>query len=119
MAELKDLNEDVLEKLRKIGGEKFVNEMFRLFLEHVPGKIAAVVAAASAGDFAVVGAAVHSVKSSAGNIGAEQVFDIARQIEMLKPSEVDKSLAPMIIELEDAFSILHKKIDLMREETKA
>lgn len=114
MAKLKDLNEDVIEKLRKVGGEKFVGEMLELFLEHVPGKVAAAVAGGAAGDFAEVKAAVHSVKSSAGNIGAEQVSDIARKIEMLEPSEVEKSLPPLILELEDAFNRLRKILERLK-----
>ena len=119
MAELQDLNEDAIEKLRKIGGEKFVDEMLGLFLEHVPGKVAAAVAGASAGDFAVVEAAVHSVKSSAGNIGAERVFDIASRIELLEASEVEKSLPPLIIELEGAFSRLLGILEKVKKGTKA
>lgn len=118
-AELQDLNEDVIDKLRTIGGEKFVAEMFDLFLKHVPGKVAAAVAGAAAGNFVEVKAAVHSVKSSAGNIGAEQVLDIARQIEALESSDVEMSLPPLIIELEAAFIILKKKIELFQEGTKA
>lgn len=119
MAELQDLNEDIIEKLRKIGGDKFVDEMFDLFLQHVPGKVAAAVAGANAGDFAVVEAAVHSVKSSSGNIGAERVFDIAKRIEMLEASEVEKSLPPLIIELEGAFSRLRGILEEVQKGTKA
>lgn len=119
MAELQDLNENAIEKLRKIGGEKFVDEMLALFLEHVPVKVAAAVAAASAGDFAMVEAAVHSVKSSSGNIGAERVFDIANRIEMLEVPEVEKSLPPLIIELEGAFSRLRGILEKVKKGTKA
>ncbi|MCH8327616.1 MAG: Hpt domain-containing protein [Candidatus Marinimicrobia bacterium] len=119
MAELQDLNENVLEKLRKLGGEKFVGEMLALFLKHVPGKVAAAVAGANAGDFAVVEAAVHSVKSSSGNIGAERVFDIANRIELLEGSEVEKFLPSLIIELEESFSRLRGILEKVKKGTKA
>lgn len=35
-----DLDESVLAKLGKIGGDQFVGELIGLFLEHVPTKIA-------------------------------------------------------------------------------
>ena len=119
MAELQDLNEDAIEKLRKIGGEKFVDEMFSLFLKHVPGKVEAAVAGANAGDLAAVKAAVHSVKSSSGNIGAERVFDIASRIELLAAPEAVNSLPSLIIELEETFSVLHKKLETLQEGSKA
>lgn len=119
MAKLQDLNEDVIEKLRKIGGERFVDEMFELFLKHVPGEVAATVAGANNGDFAAVKAATHSLKSSAGNIGAEQVSDIARKIELLEPSEAKESLPSLIIELEDAFNRLREILESVVKGKKA
>ena len=56
--------------LEEMGGAEFVDEIVVLFRESVPDTLRAARAARDEGDVAAVGAAAHSIKSSAANLGA-------------------------------------------------
>ena len=70
-----------IERLRKLGGPAFVAEMIDLFGQYVPGRLAAARDALKSGDLPALAKAVHPLKSSAGNVGARRMLDLARQIE--------------------------------------
>ena len=114
MTGLPDLNDDVLDKLGRSYGAKFVKELIGLFLEHVPKNINAAVAAEKAGDLVALERAVHSVKSSAGNIGAEALLEIAGEIEKLASQGRSDALTPLMRRLESAFSILSTRLKLRK-----
>ena len=116
MAELPDLNEDVLDKLGRSYGPKFVSELISLFLEHVPKNINAALAAEKAGDLVALERAVHSVKSSAGNIGAEALLELTGKIEHLASQGKVEPLAPLMRRLEAAFSRLCTRLELRKNE---
>ncbi|NLG60901.1 MAG: hypothetical protein GX539_01555 [Candidatus Cloacimonetes bacterium] len=67
-----------LERVQRIGGLQLVQRMIRAFLEHVPARVDALLASASALDAA---RAAHAIKSSAGNLGLERLRLIVREIE--------------------------------------
>ena len=114
MTDLPDLNDDVLDKLGRSYGAKFVRELIGLFLEHVPKNIGAAVAAEKAGDLVAVARATHSVKSSAGNIGAEALLEIAGEIEKLASQGRTESLSPLMRRLESAFSRLSTRLEMRK-----
>ncbi len=116
MAELPDLNEEVLDKLGRSYGAKFVNELIGLFLEHVPKNINAALAAEKAGDLVALERSVHSVKSSAGNIGAEVLLDLAGKIEQLASKGRMESIPPLMRRLEAAFSRLCTRLESRKNE---
>ena len=60
---------DVLEKLRIVGGPKLVRELVELFLKYAPERLSASRAGIEAGDLAAAQRALHSLKSSAGQLG--------------------------------------------------
>lgn len=57
-------------RLRGFGGDNLVARMVEIFASTAPGRLDAAHHAASAGDCAGVRAALHSLKSSAGQLGA-------------------------------------------------
>jgi HPt (histidine-containing phosphotransfer) domain-containing protein len=75
------LDTAAIAKLRQLGGEKFVADMAALFFQYAPQRLAAACAASQAGDLQAVEKAVHALKSSAGQIGARRVEELATQIE--------------------------------------
>jgi HPt (histidine-containing phosphotransfer) domain-containing protein len=56
-----------------------------------------------AGDLEGVERAAHSIRSSAGNVGAEELRDIASKIEMLASKRDHAGLHPLLADLEQAF----------------
>lgn len=69
------------DRLRRIGGGKLLAQMIDLFLKHGPERIGAIRSAAAAGDAAALERAAHTLKSSAGNLGAGALQDAAARAE--------------------------------------
>jgi HPt (histidine-containing phosphotransfer) domain-containing protein len=102
MPEYQDLDHTVLEKMRNLGGDKFIGELIDLFLEHVPKKLEEALAGEKSGDLDAVERAVHSIKSSAGNLGAINIQYLAGQIEQLAADRQGDAIPPLMRELEAA-----------------
>lgn len=93
-----------IERLHKLGGKEFVGQMIDLFLEYAQTKIAEARKAGAAGDFAGVAKAVHPVKSSAGNVGAKRVQELAAQLEQRAKQQRGEDVNRLLAELETAFA---------------
>ena len=98
------LDEVTLEKLRTLGGEKFVAEMIEIFFRYVPTKLAEARAAEAAGDLDALQHAVHPLKSSAGNLGAAAMKDIAVRIEQLAMEKNGGPIPGLMRGLEAAYA---------------
>ena len=59
-------------------------EVLQLFLEEVPPRIARLRNAWPAGNIEEVHRAAHSLKGSAGNIGARRLYDVCRQLDDIR-----------------------------------
>jgi HPt (histidine-containing phosphotransfer) domain-containing protein len=60
---------DVLERLRVVGGPRLVRELIELFMRYAPERIAIAKAGIEQGDLGATQRALHSLKSSAGQLG--------------------------------------------------
>ena len=87
MNELPTLDPAALQRLRRIGGTKLLGEMLDLMLVEGPRRVQAAVAGAQAGSARDVAQAVHSLKTSAGNLGALALQHQAEQIEVLATAD--------------------------------
>ncbi len=85
-----ELNPEAIDRLRDLGGQVLVQRMVELFIKNVPARVLAARQALDKGDASGVEHAVHSIKSSAGNIGAESLMDLAGRAERA----AEGSLAP-------------------------
>ena len=92
-----------LDRLRHLGEDKLVKEMIELYLDYAPKMLHNALAGEQAGDCLAIEHAVHSLKSSAGHIGASAVHDLARRLESLARNKEFDSLKPLLRELETAF----------------
>ena len=92
-----------IERLRKLGGDKFAGDMIDLFLSYVGGKIAEARQAQVMGNLAQVATATHAIKSSAGNVGALQVQALATQAEHSAKNAMKDAAAGEVAALERAF----------------
>ena len=115
MTDLQDLNETVLETLITNYGAKFADELIDLFLEYVPTNVTDAVAGEKSGELATIERAVHSIKSSAGNIGAEVLFQLAGEIEQLISEEDIASIPPRMRQFEAAFARLLPRLEMFRK----
>ena len=104
-----------LEQLRKLGGDSFAAEMIGVFLEYVAKKIAQGQQAYAAGDLAGVENALHPIKSSAGNVGARQIQELAARIEDLAKKRQGESLGVLLAEIDNAFQSAKPQFEQVRQ----
>lgn len=84
------LNPKVLASLRELdpdGGTALVRQIMQTFLDSSRERIEQLERAVAANDASGVAQAAHALKSSAANVGAVQLSDLFRQLEMLGRSE--------------------------------
>jgi HPt (histidine-containing phosphotransfer) domain-containing protein len=72
---------DRLQWLRDMGGADFLRRNIERFLDTVPPAIGAAQEACAAGDLEAVAGITRSLKASAGNIGAVNLYEMARRAE--------------------------------------
>lgn len=70
-----------VERLRRWGGEDLVREVLGLFLRETPERLMRMGTALAQSDLQETRNVAHSLKSSAGNIGATRVAELCRQLE--------------------------------------
>jgi two-component system sensor histidine kinase/response regulator len=89
---------DATRMLTQLSGDvELFRELGQLFLEVCPGQLAAVRAAVQAADCQRLAAAAHTLKGSAGTLGAEQVVASAEALERLaKAGEMDAVLTHLV-----------------------
>ena len=91
---------DALQRLERFGGRKLRDELTALFLAEAPTRIEAARRALAAGDAAGVRAAAHSLKSSAGQLGAVRIQRICDGLDSPRwPADVARAIADLGTEL--------------------
>ena len=117
MAEPESVDLSALDKLQKMGGDRFVRQMINLFVDFGGKKVKEARAALEDCDILGVEKCVHAIKSSAINLGARQVFDIAAEMEQLTREGGRETLPALQDRLEREFGLakdmLERKADEM------
>lgn len=111
MNEPSPLDPAALERLRRLGGDEFAAKMVALFLSYTAEKLAEARQALADGKLAAVAKAVHPIQSSAGNVGAGRVQELAARIESRASDAPGDSLAPLVSELAEAFEAVKLELD--------
>lgn len=78
------LDPEVINSLRQLsspGEPDVLSQVLLLFLDEVPRRMARLNAACQEGNATELQRVAHSLKGSAGNVGARRVFDLCRQID--------------------------------------
>jgi len=93
-----------IERLCRLGGNKFAGEMIDLFISYGGKKLVAAREAQQAGNLAALAEAAHPLKSSAGNVGAINVQTSAAQLEQSAREQKAGLAGTQLAELESAFA---------------
>ena len=96
MEEQPILDPAVLERLLGWIGRERVGQLVDLFLESSSGRIADLRAGLMDGEAQRIERAAHSLKSSAGNLGASRLHFLAAQIEELAAGGLSPSLKELV-----------------------
>ncbi len=113
MSDLIHVKSASLDRLREWGGEKLLSQMLQLFIENVGERLSQIDGGMADDDIDPVERGVHSLKSSAANVGAETVSLIAQEMESAaENSEWDRirELRPQLGEALDAALIELKSV---------
>lgn len=98
------LDPSALARLQEWGGEKLLGQMIRLFLENAPTRVEQIRGGLLRGDLAEAEKGAHSLKSSAANVGALRLRDVAAEMERAASGGASGDLTQLHPQLEDAFS---------------
>jgi HPt (histidine-containing phosphotransfer) domain-containing protein len=109
------LDNAAMEKIVELGGNAFALQMIGLFLSYIPQKLAEARAAAQAGDWLGVQRAVHPIKSSADDIGARSLRDLAARIEKLAMDRCGETLPAELTALEAAYAQVQSQLQECRK----
>lgn len=75
------LEPTAIERMRRFGGDTLVDRMAELFRRSAPDRHHAIALAILEGDLQAVRLTAHSLKSSAGNLGATRLQRLSESIE--------------------------------------
>ena len=77
------MDPDALRRLRRFGGTRLLHEMIALFVESAPGRLRAAEAGLASGDAIATENALHSLKSSAAQLGAARLSRLCGEGESI------------------------------------
>ena len=110
------LDPAVIESLRQLtppGEPDVLKEVLQLFLEDVPGRIDRLRSAWRSGDAAAVQRAAHSLKGSAGNIGADDLLAVCRQLDEHGKAGDLSGLSPLVASLDSEYARVEAEIQTL------
>lgn len=107
------LDPAVLDSLRQLtppGEPDVLKEVLQLFLDDVPARVERLRSAWQGGDAVAVQRAAHSLKGSAGNIGATDLLAVCRQLDDLGRVGDLSNAAPLVTALDAEFARVEAEI---------
>ena len=114
MAEPQVLDRAVMATLRQLttpGEPDVLTEVLRLFLQEVPPRMDRLRIAYAAGNIEEVYRAAHSLKGSAGNIGAQRFMGVCRQLDEMGRAGDLADAAPLVNALALEYQTVAAEID--------
>jgi len=103
-----------IDRLRKFGGDKLLGGMIELFVQNAPRQSAEAREALDCGDAAALRAALHGLKSSAGQLGASSVYDACVVGEGLASRGELDACASHLARIESDLPMVCSELDSMR-----
>jgi HPt (histidine-containing phosphotransfer) domain-containing protein len=104
-----------LGQLRRLGGDKLIAELIDLFFKTTPQRLEAIRAAVEGGDPAAAARAAHSLTSSAGNLGAVALQQLAAALEERAAAGAADALPDLVRRLEEAWGLARDALAARRE----
>lgn len=109
------IDQAAIERLAEIGGKKLVCQMIELFLTHVPQRIEAMLQARTTGDLEAIEKAAHSIKSSAANLGAMNLFRFMDELEHLCSKQQQASVRGMFAPTLTCFEQVKHELETLHQ----
>ena len=93
-----------LAMLRRVGRETLARKMIDLFLASAPERVATIWTAHAAGDLILAGRTAHSLKPSAGQLGAVALQSVCQEIEDAATAGDATAVGALLPRLTDEFT---------------
>lgn len=106
--------DDRLVWLSNMGGDEFRDDIVSIFLDTVPETVGRAVESERSGDLAGVVQAARSLKSSAGDVGAVSLYEVARRVEQAAFQGDAASVAQLVGRLDDYFEAVKTQLEQLR-----
>lgn len=104
----------MLREFQEEGKPDFIKELFDLFSSLTPSTFAKIEKALEKGDLPTVAKAGHTLKSQAGNLGAQRLSILSGELELLARSE-----SPSMDRIVALFETIRKEYDDVERELRA
>jgi two-component system sensor histidine kinase/response regulator len=111
MEDLQTIDPAQLERLREWGGDALPPKMIDLFLTHACDRMEQIRTGISSGTAKEAEAGAHTLKSNAGNVGAQRLQHMAQDAETFAEAEEFEKLKDLLPSLEEEFE---KACDALR-----
>jgi HPt (histidine-containing phosphotransfer) domain-containing protein len=98
----RDLDDAALARLRNLGGEDLVRRMLALFNSYSRSRVEEALSAGGSYDLGAVERAAHALRSTAGNVGARHLYDVATGLERAAHQRLSAEVYVLLDELETA-----------------
>ncbi len=105
-----------LKRLEDWGGSKLSTEIVRLFLDNGPTRVDQIREAMEDEDLEVPERGAHSLKSSAANVGAQQLQKVASELELAASGGDLQRVRDLIPTLEHAYAQAAGELKVIVEE---
>ena len=102
--------------LKKIGGSNLVKKMILAFHENVPNRILSAYEGAKNRKIDDIERAAHSLKSSAGNLGAVQMHELSENLEKIAGRKENADYRALISEIEKSYHAFKLYLDQYMKE---
>lgn len=115
MTEPEVIKLEALERLQKWGGDKLVGQMVRLFLKNSGARMEQIRSGVSSGDVEEAEYGAHSLKSSAANVGAETLRQLATQIETAAVERDVDRMREVLPDMEVAYASAMSELEKLEQ----
>jgi HPt (histidine-containing phosphotransfer) domain-containing protein len=108
------IDEKTFDELKQMAGAEFINELIDTFLDDSPKLIEEMGSALKANNVDSFRRAAHSLKSNAATFGANELFTLAKELEMLgKENKLDET-GDRLKTLEEAYESVRKELSELK-----
>lgn len=113
------LDAGAITRLERIGGGEFVVEMIELFLDNAPQRLKSARDAFGSGDITTLHRSVHSLKSTAANLGARALQAAAEAAEARAHDEDMEAIPPLLDDLDREYEAARAELESERDRRKS
>lgn len=102
-ADVASLDDDTVNTLHRLGGDKLVRQLVELFERLAPARLSSIRDAVRQADARTVQFEAHALKSNSGNVGATRMAALCQRLELLATSGDLSGAIELTLSLDDEF----------------